>query len=88
MGTAIIITIVIIFIAIANALKKDDINVLPGKIPGELLVLSAGKVIATIKSSTNVVWHTDDLNSWVVSDVLDIAENYETFIKNLNNVEK
>lgn len=88
MGIAIIVAIVIIFIAIVNSLKKDDINVLPGKIPGELLVLSEGKLIATIKSSTNVIWHTDDLNSWIVSDVLDIAAEYEAFIKNLNDVNK
>lgn len=85
---AIIITIAIIVIAIVYSFRRDNINILPGKFPGEILVLNSKGLIATIQNKKTVVWHVIDLDSWTVAEVLDMALDYDNLIKELNNAKR
>ena len=73
----------IIFIVAIYSFKKDEINILPGKTPGEILVFNSNGHIATITSKTKVIWLSDTLDSWTVEEVLLIAMDYDNHIKNL-----
>lgn len=82
--TALIITIAIIFIAVVYGFRRDNVNILPGKNPGEILVFNSTGLIATIQNKKTILWHVHDLDSWTVSEVLDVAMDYDNLISKLN----